>query len=132
MSTNREIVNQLAAIRHRCRLTQESIATRMGTSRSAVARLETDLARTPLLGTLERYAAAVGARITVVDDNAVSSLEQLDALPIGVIVRSRAGSIACRYDSVHGVVFGDNRPFPWLTLSLPVTVLWQPQREVSA
>lgn len=47
-------------------------------------------------------------------------------VPDGSIVRSKAGTIACRFDYGTGVVFGDDRPFPWGSLQLPVTVLWSP------
>lgn len=48
-----------------------------------------------------------------------------DALPRGCIVRSAGGTIACRYDATRGVVFGDERPFPWSSLQLPLTVIYQ-------
>jgi predicted transcriptional regulator len=44
-------------------LTQAEIAKRMGTTQSAVARLETE--RLPSLSTLKRYAEAVGAKLVV-------------------------------------------------------------------
>ncbi len=50
----------------------------------------------------------------------------LEAVAIGVVVRSSSGTIATRFDSTRGVIFGDDRSFPWKRLSLPVTVLWQP------
>ena len=54
--------------------------------------------------------------------------EELDALPAGTVVRSASGTIACRFDTDHGTVFGDERPFtPWTRLQLPVTVLWHPE-----
>lgn len=57
------LVSELAAQRQAIGLSQTEIAARMGTSQSAVARLEsgtTDVRAS----TLERYAAAVGGRIT--------------------------------------------------------------------
>ena len=44
-------------------LTQEEVARRMGTSQPVVARLESG--HKPSLKTLERYAAAVGARLKI-------------------------------------------------------------------
>lgn len=52
--------------------------------------------------------------------------EQLAALPYGVIVRSEMGTIAARYDQTRGVCFGDERSFPWVDLSLPATIVWEP------
>lgn len=51
---------------------------------------------------------------------------QLAALPTGAIVESAAGTVAARYDTRYGVVFGDERPFPWTDLELPVRVLRKP------
>ncbi|MEZ7241067.1 helix-turn-helix transcriptional regulator [Rhodococcus sp. GXMU-t2271] len=58
----RALVDELAAARRRQGLSQTEIAARMGTSQSAVARLERgDL--DPRLSTLERYAQAVGQTV---------------------------------------------------------------------
>ena len=57
------LVRELVAERQAAGLSQTEVAARMGTSQSAVARLEagtTDVRAS----TLERYAAAVGGRIT--------------------------------------------------------------------
>lgn len=55
----RDLVSDLVAVRRAHGLTQTEIAARMGTSQSAVARLEGgDL--DVRLSTLERYAAALG------------------------------------------------------------------------
>jgi hypothetical protein len=51
----------------------------------------------------------------------------LAAVPRGAIVRSAKGTIACRYDELLGVVFGDERPFDWNRLSVPATLLWEPK-----
>src|SRR5215472_17818220 len=59
----RRLVGELAAARRSAGLSQTQIAARMGTSQSAVARLEsgeTDVRAS----TLERYAAAVGGQIS--------------------------------------------------------------------
>jgi predicted transcriptional regulator len=59
----RQAIAELAAHRRATGLSQTDIAARMGTSQSAIARLETgdgDVRAT----TLERYAAAIGREIT--------------------------------------------------------------------
>ncbi|WP_299091895.1 hypothetical protein [uncultured Microbacterium sp.] len=56
-------------------------------------------------------------------DSEISTVAQLQDVPIGTIVRSAAGTIASRFDQDNGVVFGDDRPFPWEMLQLPVTVV---------
>lgn len=53
----------------------------------------------------------------------VATAEDLDALPFGTVVRSDAGTIATKCGFTLGVVFGDERPFPWRYLDLPVTVM---------
>lgn len=59
-----EAARELLAARARAGLTQEEVAARMGTTLSAVARLESGK-RPPSLRTLQRYAQAVGARAVV-------------------------------------------------------------------
>ena len=59
----RRLVEELAGLRKAARLSQTEVAARMGTSQSAVARLEggdVDVRAS----TLERYAAAIGSQIT--------------------------------------------------------------------
>lgn len=56
----------------------------------------------------------------------VATEDDRDALPPGVIVRSATGTIACRHFSGVGVIFGDERPFPWKSLTLPLTVIYIP------
>jgi transcriptional regulator with XRE-family HTH domain len=58
-----QLVRALAAQRQAAGLSQTEVAARMGTSQSAVARLETGTADVRA-STLERYAAAVGCEIT--------------------------------------------------------------------
>lgn len=53
--------------------------------------------------------------------------DELAGLPVGCVVRSEAGTIAARFDNTNGVVFGDERPFRWQLLALPVIVLWSPE-----
>src|SRR2546421_5811504 len=57
------LVRELAARRQAAGLSQTEVAARMGTSQSAVARLESGTADVRA-STLERYAAAVGGQIT--------------------------------------------------------------------
>jgi DNA-binding XRE family transcriptional regulator len=54
---------EISSARARSGLTQLEIANRMGTTQSAVARLETE--RLPSLRSLKRYAEAVGAKLVV-------------------------------------------------------------------
>ncbi len=58
----RELIEELVRARRQSELSQTEVAARMGTSQSAVARLESgDL--DVRLSTLERYAAAVGRTV---------------------------------------------------------------------
>lgn len=56
------LVRELVGQRLAAGLSQTEVAARMGTSQSAVARLESGLANTRA-ATLERYAAAIGSEI---------------------------------------------------------------------
>jgi transcriptional regulator with XRE-family HTH domain len=58
----RRLVDELVARRRSSGLSQTEVAARMGTSQSAVARLEAS-AGDLRVSTLERYAAAVGSAI---------------------------------------------------------------------
>ncbi|ANW63988.1 hypothetical protein BCA37_10630 [Mycobacterium sp. djl-10] len=58
----------------------------------------------------------------------IDTTDDLYAVPRGAVVLSRAGTIAARFDATNGVVFGDDRPFPWRELALPVVVLWSPEQ----
>ena len=59
-----EMAFALADARHDAGLTQADVATRMGTSQAAVARLEGGRVK-PTWATIERYALAVGRRPVV-------------------------------------------------------------------
>jgi predicted XRE-type DNA-binding protein len=59
----RRLVEELAGQRKSARLSQTEVAARMGTSQSAVARLESGDVDVRA-STLERYAAAIGSQIT--------------------------------------------------------------------
>jgi transcriptional regulator with XRE-family HTH domain len=58
-----QLVRDLATQRQAAGLSQTEVAARMGTSQSAVARLESGTADIRA-STLERYAAAIGGEIT--------------------------------------------------------------------
>jgi predicted transcriptional regulator len=64
----RALLEALAAIRSRSRISQSALAKRIHTSQSAIARLEAGIVD-PRLSTIQRYAASVGKRIqwTLVD-----------------------------------------------------------------
>jgi ribosome-binding protein aMBF1 (putative translation factor) len=59
----RELVAELAAQRQSAGLSQTQVAARMGTSQSAVARIEAGGADVRA-STLERYAAAIGSQLS--------------------------------------------------------------------
>jgi DNA-binding XRE family transcriptional regulator len=60
-----EVVSQLLKARTRAGLTQDAVAERMGTTKSAVSRLEGSGKHAPSLTTLRRYAQAVGCELKV-------------------------------------------------------------------
>lgn len=74
---------------------------------------------------IEDAESAVTAYLAVTQP-IVETVQALKDLPVGVVVRSAAGTIACRADESAGVVFGDDRPFPWTSLMLPARVIWRP------
>lgn len=59
------VANEMLAARARAGLTQETVATRMGTTKSAVSRLESAGKHAPSLASLKRYAEAVGCKIEI-------------------------------------------------------------------
>lgn len=60
-----ELTRELLAARAEAGLTQEQVAASMGTTRSAVSRLEAVGGPSPSLATLRRYARAVGCEVEV-------------------------------------------------------------------
>jgi len=60
-----QLVAQMLKARARANLTQDVVAERMGTTKSAVSRLESAGKHTPSLATLKRYASAVGCDLTI-------------------------------------------------------------------
>lgn len=59
------VVDQLLKARTKAGLSQDAVAERMGTTKSAVSRLESARKHIPSLSTLRRYASAVGCEIQV-------------------------------------------------------------------
>ena len=59
-----ELASLLIEARARCNLTQAELAEKMGTSQSAIARLESGKAK-PTLATLRRLAKATGMRLKI-------------------------------------------------------------------
>ena len=60
-----QVIDQLLKARTRAGLTQDAVAELMGTTKSAVSRLEGAGKHTPSLSTLQRYARAVGCDLKV-------------------------------------------------------------------
>jgi DNA-binding XRE family transcriptional regulator len=60
-----KVVYQMLKARSRAGLTQGAVAERMGTTKSAVSRLESAGKHAPSLATLKRYASAVGCELQV-------------------------------------------------------------------
>jgi DNA-binding XRE family transcriptional regulator len=59
------VATQLLKARARAGLTQDAVAERMGTTKSAISRLESAGKHTPSIATLRRYAEAVGCDLKV-------------------------------------------------------------------
>ena len=59
------LVRELLAARTRAGLTQEAVAKLMGTTKSAVSRLESVGKHAPSMTTLKRYAEAVGCHLEI-------------------------------------------------------------------
>jgi len=59
------LVREMLAARSRSGLTQEAVAERMGTTKSAVSRLEAAGKHAPSLTTLRKYAQAVGCHLEI-------------------------------------------------------------------
>ena len=58
-----QVAGQMLKARARAGLTQDAVAERMGTTRSAISRLESAGKHAPSLATLKRYASAVGCEL---------------------------------------------------------------------
>ena len=59
------LIREMLAARSMLGLTQEAVAELMGTTKSAVSRLETAGKHAPSLATLKKYAQAVGCRLEI-------------------------------------------------------------------
>lgn len=60
-----QVAGQMLEARARAGLTQDAVAQRMGTTKSAISRLESANRHTPSMATLKRYAVAVGCELQV-------------------------------------------------------------------
>jgi len=60
-----QVASQMLKARARAGLTQDAVAERMGTTKSAISRLEAAGKHAPSLATLKRYAKAVGCELKV-------------------------------------------------------------------
>lgn len=60
-----QVASQMLKARSRAGLTQDAVAERMGTTKSAISRLEAAGKHAPSLSTLKRYARAVGCDLQV-------------------------------------------------------------------
>ena len=59
------LIKQMLSARAKAGLTQEAVAESMGTTKSAVSRLESSGKHTPSLASLKKYAHAVGCRLEI-------------------------------------------------------------------
>ena len=60
-----QVIGQMLRARERAGLTQDAVAEKMGTTKSAISRLESAGKHAPSLTTLKRYAKAVGCELQV-------------------------------------------------------------------
>ena len=60
-----KVASQMLRARARAGLTQDAVAEKMGTTKSAISRLESAGKHAPSLATLKRYAEAVGCDLQV-------------------------------------------------------------------
>jgi len=59
------LAHEMLAARGRAGLTQEAVAGRMGTTKSAISRLESAGKHAPSMASLKKYAAAVGCTLKI-------------------------------------------------------------------
>jgi ribosome-binding protein aMBF1 (putative translation factor) len=59
------LAREMLSARTRAGLTQEAVATRMGTTKSAVSRLEAAGKHAPSVASLKKYAEAVGCKLEI-------------------------------------------------------------------
>ena len=92
-----EILDEILKARAEAGVTQAELAARIGTTQSAVARLETAMGKhSPSIGTLKRYASALGYRLQVrlVKEEGLTTVgEMTRSVPVDastLLVRARA------------------------------------------
>ena len=70
------LIREMLAARSRAGLTQEAVADLMGTTKSAISRLEAVGKHAPSLSTLKKYAQAVGCHLEIklIPDNRQTNL----------------------------------------------------------
>ena len=92
-----EILDEILKARAEAGFTQAELAARIGTTQSAVARLETAMGKhSPSIGTLKRYASALGYRLQVrlVKEEGLTTVgEMTHSVPVDastLLVRARA------------------------------------------
>ena len=92
-----EILDEILKARAAAGLTQAELAARIGTTQSAVARLETAIGKhSPSIGTLKRYASALGYRLQVrlVKKQGLTTVEKMThSVPVdsnSLLARARA------------------------------------------
>jgi len=92
-----EILDEILKARSEAGLTQAELAARIGTTQSAVARLETAMGKhSPSIGTLKRYATALGYRLQVrlVKEEGLIAVEEIThSEPVGenaLLAKARA------------------------------------------
>jgi DNA-binding XRE family transcriptional regulator len=81
-----QVAGQMLKARSRAGLTQDAVAQRMGTTKSAISRLEAAGKHAPSLETLKRYASAVGCELQV-----KFVRHKSDVAPKAAIERAAAG-----------------------------------------
>src|SRR4051812_214847 len=59
------VLRQLIGARHRAQFTQEQLAYRMGTTKSAISRFESGLVHRPTLTTIQNYATVLGCTVDI-------------------------------------------------------------------
>ncbi|HZV65209.1 MAG TPA: helix-turn-helix transcriptional regulator [Telluria sp.] len=59
------LANEMLKARAKAGLTQDAVAERMGTTKSAISRLESAGRHTPSIASLKKYASAVGCELQV-------------------------------------------------------------------
>ena len=92
-----EILDEILKARAEAGLTQAELAARIGTTQSAVARLETAMGKhSPSIGTLKRYASALGYRLQVrlVKNQDLTTVKEMThSMPVGsnaLLAKARA------------------------------------------